>query len=1088
MKTTISAGAVAAVAGAAMGHSFESANSAAGAASRGVDLAAVQETLAAFGDSISGGQVAALGSALNAASGSRAPATLHGSMHAELEANFNTLRALLNETDGSFNAIPTGAGRIEGGSDAIQDRGSTSDAGLGLFGPLANASLQAQTDPLDTRYKSFEPHPRTNDGPLPPSVRKQLQALNKEAEQLLAKADVRVDRGAYLIDRLSTPDTLVRIIEAFNSEKDHDPTAHSRLVHRLQELAQPPEPAEPFRRRVYAEIAELRNNVFQIFSKRGYLSDPRPAPRGAAQTAATTEAASDPGTPGFAISDVDLTALYRLDVCPQIFAELARFGGLHGLGLWGEGADCGPLSPCTGDLTNTQYGRALYFPNSPLNDAEPEEVCMTDLGGYNDNWEFVEPNQGFASGRYVQTINDDVTDRGATDFPEVLNLRQEDNDFRMNPFCYNEPVPEGETPCPEGILAREATLWGSQLAGYHGTTDFRNRIMNPAIEAANIDAESFQWLMEDQKRASLCGDFCFRPVLIEAVEAFESSIFNTGIGSGSVSKNFVWTFPIEREVGEAALSIALDPGLVVGEYAQLLSNYLPTYEEGFKGMEGSFFGFNQSWQTTIGGALGDSHELVAAYLYLEEAEVHRYAYFTARKLLEDYWERDRPACRDPDVNPESTNYDCDKAMTLRNVMMANSAEPIENEFYKRGVFPFFPRGYDIFDGPTGEDLAAFMPSAIWYDISNEFGLGDEKMYPLLIKTYDMIDDPRDNLNIHEFGELILAAAAELWPDLSNPDQSIYHEGLKDLMVSRGLDIGGVYFQEQLTPAVVPDSKDVVYDEITDNALRSFHPMIQSEYTGFNGNVRGSTTARWEDPTDEIHYRSLRFDKYSRNGPCDRAFFMEADVGNTWATAWVPPFDNAFGPDNLPPEQFQAIPNPDEDANIFFEMSPDKGTDRPGNLSLFVPGDAVGVFNHSRRCQTDRDGYYAEDQRALGWKIVDSMPNGFAIEVVSSIEFGSSFLHHIQIVDPSADADHPYFVGASTYDWSIRDYHGEELTGQISGQGGDHVFAVWLPKDEPVVISITRNRDGEQYEIEEPSNRLGRKLGVDEMNPFLINPL
>lgn len=119
------------------------------------------------------------------------------------------------------------------------------------------------------------------------------------------------------------------------------------------------------------------------------------------------------------------------------------------------------------------------------------------------------------------------------------------------------------------------------------------------------------------------------------------------------------------------------------------------------------------------------------------------------------------------------------------------------------------------------------------------------------------------------------------------------------------------------------------------------------------------------------------------------------------------------------------------------------------------------------------GYYAEDVKPFGFRVIKATPNGFSFTVASVSETETNKTYALTVVDPSISA-----LGPATYSWAFEDY-----LGNIQEEVGSTVHYTAL-KDQPFTINIARSR-GNQTDtltLRERGNDLDRSGG----NAFVRN--
>ncbi|MEI2725533.1 MAG: hypothetical protein V9H26_19040 [Verrucomicrobiota bacterium] len=121
---------------------------------------------------------------------------------------------------------------------------------------------------------------------------------------------------------------------------------------------------------------------------------------------------------------------------------------------------------------------------------------------------------------------------------------------------------------------------------------------------------------------------------------------------------------------------------------------------------------------------------------------------------------------------------------------------------------------------------------------------------------------------------------------------------------------------------------------------------------------------------------------------------------------------------------------------------------PGNLLLMVPGPTIDWVRVRKRCNTEHEGFYAEDVRPFGFRVIQAVTNGFVWKTTRLYSTSSNIIHEFEIVDPSQAT-----LGPATYDWTITD-----STGNSNRLSGASVFCM-VQKEQPLEISVSRVRGG-----------------------------
>lgn len=685
------------------------------------------------------------------------------------------------------------------------------------------------------------------------------------------------------------------------------------------------------------------------------------------------------------------------------------------LGAWG------PV-----DLTGTQYGRALVFPEGPIDftnwdgtdwpNREPVEVLLTDLGIYDsETGEYLESNDGLLTGKYLETdmssIDEITLNEPFYSWPNIPNLYRPDNDFRVN-YVGNAEVPQ-----------REAILWASQVHAYYFITESRRKFLNDAfIDSLNLPPEIAVNLKHRQFRPDLQLPNAIHEKPL--VRVWEIAFLNLSYLFFPVENGYIFSArtrgPLEPYRSAAPVSFAFDAEALVGDYAGLVTFWVTATNEGFP-PEGVFEG---EWATNMLPAVNDGLSHRVAQQLHGNVEIGKYAGAIGREWGEIL--NFLSNCGGPD------GYPCDKGLSVRNVMMFNETQTDLN-----GVFPYsYPSGFTTLDGPQQEDLASFYITAVLYDIAHEAGLGGYKTDQLIWKSISLIND-MDYMPMRLWGQTMQQAARELWPDPDNPALSIYEEDIRQVLLSRGISVddpiatvpvGTANFTQHLPPAIGPTLRLASFN--------SSHPNTQPSVGGYAAYTY--FVDEYTFPGAPVDYVAYTFSKHSKYGPCDH---IEFQLGGTY--------------------DGQGLPN--GDGTVIW-----RGDDRFGQITVLVPGNLLRYKTFRQRCPTEAIGYYAEDVRPFGFRVLQATANGFSFTVQRTGEDEARITYQFSVVDPSLKV-----VGPASYDWTFTEFDGAQV--QASGQ----VVTYAALRDQPFTIAIDRTRDAQvdNLTLRERGNDLDRNDGL-----------
>lgn len=685
---------------------------------------------------------------------------------------------------------------------------------------------------------------------------------------------------------------------------------------------------------------------------------------------------------------------------------------------------------------------ATVFVHGAAYDTTLTQVCLTNLGNYNPetgvrtttNYDAAR-RAWVLNGKYLQT---DVQTLAPT-FPR---LGSPTNTFVVNPAG------------GAGFTPRLATVAGSEVHLYYYINDYRSRFLNAAfVNGLSLGTDFTSNLLNRQFRPDLQG-------LVNArlPKFIPQELTTVGLwSSDSTTNNFTSPTQQRSVVTDSLNTIALDPDFVIGEYSGVASNWVtngtarwpvdPTW-----GTVG-----NTSWRTDIRPALLEGFKLWNAYRYTGHKELYKYAITVLRR-----WSgyscggTSRPAC--------DKGWDIDNSM-----MYLDTADPVLNNPSNPGwpaansddtlLFPFLVRsgvGTGHF-GPQNGSLGGMFIAAVFYDISNEVGLGDFKADQLFWKTISLID-PAQSISMTTFGQRVQAAARSLWPTPGNPALSLYEQDLVDVLSSRGIRMNGVANFTDNIPAAIGTAANPGPGALTNpnaQGLGSALPESQrNSSTGYNFLSYFSNS--YNVATAGTQYTTYQFYKYSKYGACDSLDLTNGTI-NTVST-------------NNP------VMNYDGSLAVRY-------TGRSlGNMLLSSPGTSLTFLRRRQSCVTDADGYYPKDTRPLGFRVVKAIPNGFtyAVQRIGDVA-GNRIAYRLTIIDPSLTLTGPN-TGPATYSWRFTEYDGNvaNFTGQVVTYNA--------LKDQPFTLFVERNRGGQldNISLRERGNDLdrnsGRQFNQDFWNP------
>lgn len=657
---------------------------------------------------------------------------------------------------------------------------------------------------------------------------------------------------------------------------------------------------------------------------------------------------------------------------------------------------------------------------------EVTPVCLTHLGIYNpETGARTDGNNGVLTGKYLETGVDTLS-------PTFSKLNRTNNDFRINPECWDNPGPDQEA-CVGGSQ-RELNVWGGEVQMYYDITDFRKSVLNDSfLYALGLNPEILTNIMHRQFRLGA-------PIYSEAKPVVRlEETFGTG-GLSILQSNELEVKGVTRVDSGVYASMPPLGGqfaseAVVGDYANMIVNYVMGTDLGLPTEVGFANGSVFDTRSSIMPALGDALAAWSAYVWSGHEEVYQGFYSMAREreiLLQT------PVnCGVSEPVPNDTFYPCDRGVKLDNVMMFDEyvyfpwgqirpEGPDGGDRYKApkadGTFPFMKNpAMDPIDGPELADLAAFYFAAIFYDIANEAGLGNRKANMIFWKLFSLIDDSkRNDLSMREFGDLVLQAAAQL-------NMTDYLTDIAAVLRSRGIPLYGEDKFYDGFPAAVGTSGGL---EKTETAILGFgtsHPDSQPNVVsyGFVSDYWNGYTMPGAGAQDYVAYQFMKHSKY---GPCD----------------YVALTDGTFDSNNV----YQG------DGTYYHEFT---GREL-SNRVVLAPGGHIRWLRYRKRCDNETEGYYAEDVRPLGFRVINALTNGFSIQVYEYAGWwGNKKKYDISVVDPSVSS-----AAEATYDIEIEMADGTLL--EYDPFTIDQQLQVMIEKDEPFEIRITRDKAGQIDEL------------------------
>jgi hypothetical protein len=569
----------------------------------------------------------------------------------------------------------------------------------------------------------------------------------------------------------------------------------------------------------------------------------------------------------------------------------------------------------------------------------PVEVCVGNLGVYDDTGTQIATNGGLLNGRWgkAESLSIDQIFPDLAYLGPVPQLSSDINDFRVD---YTGATQND---------VRAGVLQSAVANKYYFIDDYRTRFLNDAfVDSLNLPAQIAKNLKYLQYRPDLQSN----PAATLAKPKFRVDEIGQadGLVRLPIPNIYRSTVRTRADIANFAslppLALSYDGEIIVSDYAALASFWVS--------------GFNTlwpmsmpDWRTNMAAAVSDGISHWAAYRYSGHSELYKYFAYAIRTWA--------------GVPCGGTNVPCEKGSQIRNVMMVD----VQNSSAD-GVFPYsLPTGYVAGQGPSDLDLSSLFIGAIFYDIANEAGLGIYKTDQLAWKLLTLINDP-NNFTFQAFGQKIQEAARALWPMPGNPNRSIYEDDIVDVLTSRGVPMNGVADFRQLLPAAI---SPVVTP--SSNNFGSSHPEVQpgvNFYGNFstfqNGYVHADTSAS---------YVAYKFYKHSKYGPCDKLALTDG----TFTVNSASPFNWSYN----------------NDGTFYTELT-DREL---GNLVLLAPGRTIRWMRSRQRCSNEATGSYDEDVRSFGFRVTQAISNGFSFSSSLISADSTSKTYALQIVDPSVAA-------------------------------------------------------------------------------------
>lgn len=680
-----------------------------------------------------------------------------------------------------------------------------------------------------------------------------------------------------------------------------------------------------------------------------------------------------------------------------------------------------------------QLGEAVanIFPNGLAYDTTTQDVCLDNLGYFDStsgalNYSNYDSTRSayVLDGKYLRTSIQSLT-------PTIDPASSTINDFRV--------TPAGDL----ATSAREATLKSSQAHLYYYVNNYRKQYINDTFVASlGLSSTAAANIQTMQYNPNLAGIVNARLPWFYANE-----LTSVAQSTANAAQNDFFSSSKQRSTTSDPLdSLAFDPDYVISLYTGVVSNWITTGTAQWPSDPTWGNVGNTSWQTDIRPAILEGFKAWNAYRATGHTEINKYA-MTVLRRWSGY------TC-----GTVSTPA-CDKGWNIDNAMMyLDNANPAVNNPSNPGwpvsssddtlLFPFIVRsgvGTNHF-GPQNGSLGGLFIAAIFYDISKEIGLGDYKADQLFWKVISSID-PGNPINMTNFGISIQQAARSLWPTTDDPNASWYEQDLVDLLSSRGIRVNGVTNFINNIPAQIGTTANpgpgTLVTASTSGVGSSIPESQRNSTTGYNFLNYFFNT--YNVTTLGTQYVTYQFYKYSRYAACDALDLTNGTINNVSTANPIMNYDGS--------------------------MSVSYKNKSMANMLLLVPGNSLTFMRRRQSCVSEKDGYYTEDIRPTGFRVLKAIPNGFTVSVQKTGTSNGRNNYILDIIDPSITLTGPN-TGPASYTWTFTEFNGTTVV-----ESGEQVsYSALL--DQPFTISIDRVRgtDTDNLTLRERGNDFDRNNG------------
>jgi hypothetical protein len=375
------------------------------------------------------------------------------------------------------------------------------------------------------------------------------------------------------------------------------------------------------------------------------------------------------------------------------------------------------------------------------------------------------------------------------------------------------------------------------------------------------------------------------------------------------------------------------------------------------------------------------------------------------------------------------------------------------------LFPFRIRAGvpENYNGPKGGELAGMFIAGLFYDLSHDVGLGDEKASMIFWKTMSMID-PGAPISKSQFGALVQLASRELFPSTTRLGQSWYEADLIEALAARGIRVNGVTnFTDNLAAPIGIPSNPGPGTLTTPSSAGFGSPIPESQRDSITGyDWLSHFNSGYTVTTPGTQYVTYQFHKFSRYGRCDGLSLTNGTISAVNSANATMDFNGSM-----------AV------KYVGRELS---------NTLIMAPGATINFLRLRGSCSDENEAEYASDVRPFGFRVIKAIPNGFSFKVtrLGALSNGRT-RYQLTVVDPSVAMTGPN-TGPATYDWSFTEFNDarQDITGtQVTYSA---------LRNQPVTIAVSRRRGAQvdSLSLRESGDSLDRRSGAQFSQDF-VNP-